>query len=96
MVWLEMETMVSMMDFTASVPFCRRPMESETSAFTARITAVEKSGQAAGAQDGMITQASKSCDALSNNVQDLMTNISEIDEMLNNLSEANSTVFRAE
>ena len=54
--------------------------------------AVEKSGQAAGAQDGMITQASKSCDALSNNVQDLMTNISEIDEMLNNLSEANNQI----
>ena len=54
--------------------------------------AVEKSGQAAGAQDGMITQASKSCDALNNNVQDLMTNISEIDEMLNNLSEANNQI----
>lgn len=55
-------------------------------------TAVEKSGEAAGAQDSMINKASESCEAVSANVQELIANISEIDSMLNNLSEANNRI----
>lgn len=54
--------------------------------------AVVKSGEAAGAQEGMIHQASESCESVSANVQELIANISEIDGMLNNLSQANNRI----
>ena len=54
--------------------------------------AVVKSGEAAGAQDTMINQASESCEAVSANVQELIANISEIDSMLNSLSAANNRI----
>lgn len=55
-------------------------------------TAVVKSGEAAGAQDTMINQASESCEAVSANVQELIANISEIDSMLESLSAANNKI----
>lgn len=61
--------------------------ESESAA-----AAVTKSGEAAGAQEGMIHQASESCEAVSANVQELIANISEIDNMLNGLSQANNKI----
>lgn len=54
--------------------------------------AVRKSGEAADAQDVMINQASESCEAMNDNVQELISNIAEIDGMLSGLSEANNQI----
>ena len=47
---------------------------------------------AAGAQDEMIAQASESLGAMTQNVNELVTDIGEIDTMLNNLSKANNQI----
>ena len=47
---------------------------------------------AAGAQDEMIAQASESFGAMNQNVNELVTDIGEIDTMLNNLSKANNQI----
>ena len=54
--------------------------------------AVERSVTAAGAQDEMIAQASESFGAMNQNVNELVTDIGEIDTMLNNLSKANNQI----
>lgn len=54
--------------------------------------AVERSVTAAGAQDGMIEQASESFEAINVNVSELIHDIEEIDEMLTNLSSANNQI----
>ncbi len=54
--------------------------------------AVERSVQAAGAQDEMIAMASESFGAMNENVNELIADIGEIDNMLNNLSEANNKI----
>ena len=53
---------------------------------------VERSVTAAGAQDEMIAQASESFGAMNQNVNELVTDIGEIDTMLNNLSKANNQI----
>ena len=51
-----------------------------------------RSVTAAGAQDEMIAQASESFGAMNQNVNELVTDIGEIDTMLNNLSKANNQI----
>lgn len=53
---------------------------------------MERSVTAAGAQDEMIAQASESFGAMNQNVNELVTDIGEIDTMLNNLSKANNQI----
>lgn len=55
-------------------------------------SAVERSVAAAGAQDEMITMASESFDEMNEDVNKLIDDIGEIDNMLNNLSEANNQI----
>lgn len=54
--------------------------------------AVERSVQAAGAQDEMIAQVSESFGDMNSNVNELISDIGEIDHMLNSLSEANNQI----
>lgn len=54
--------------------------------------AVERSVEAASAQDGMIAAASESFDAMNQNVEQLIDDIGEIDHMLNGLSDANNQI----
>ena len=54
--------------------------------------AVTKSADAAGAQDEMIGQALQSFEAMNGNVNQLISDIGEIDTMLSSLSEANNHI----
>lgn len=54
--------------------------------------AVARSVEAAGAQDQMIGMASESFGEMNQNVNELISDIGEIDVMLNNLSEANTQI----
>lgn len=54
--------------------------------------AVERSVTAAGAQDEMIAQVSESFGDMNTNVNELISDIGEIDRMLNGLSEANNQI----
>lgn len=54
--------------------------------------AVERSVTAAGAQDEMIGMASESFNEMNKNVNELISDIGEIDTMLTNLSEANNQI----
>ena len=54
--------------------------------------AVERSVTAAGAQDEMIAQVSESFGGVNANVNELISDIGEIDHMLNSLSEANNQI----
>ncbi len=54
--------------------------------------AVARSVDAAGAQDEMIGMASESFDEMNQNVNELISDIGEIDVMLNSLSEANTQI----
>ena len=54
--------------------------------------AVSKSVEAANIQDEMITSAVESFDSMNQNVTELISDIGEIDTMLNNLSEANNRI----
>lgn len=54
--------------------------------------AVEKSVQAAAAQDQMILQASDSFEHMNENVNSLISDIGEIDQMLTSLSDANNQI----
>ncbi len=54
--------------------------------------AVKRSVEAAGAQDGMIENASESFGAMNENVGELIDDIGEIDKMLGSLSEANNQI----
>ena len=54
--------------------------------------AVERSVMAAGAQDEMIAQVSESFGDMNTNVNELISDIGEIDRMLNGLSEANNQI----
>lgn len=59
---------------------------------TAAAGAVERSVDAAGAQDEMIAVVSESIGEMNENVNQLIGDIGEIDNMLNNLSEANNQI----
>ncbi len=59
---------------------------------TAAAGAVERSVDAAGAQDEMITVVSESIGAMNENVNRLIGDIGEIDRMLNGLSQANNQI----
>lgn len=67
-------------------------IESARAGEAGRGFAVERSVTAAGAQDEMIAQASESFGAMNQNVNELVTDIGEIDTMLNNLSKANNQI----
>lgn len=54
--------------------------------------AVNKSIEAADAQDGMIGQVSQSFDQISDNSRQLLSSIGDIDSMLNQLSESNNRI----
>lgn len=54
--------------------------------------AVNKSVEAAGAQDEMIRKVSESFEAMNGNVSTLIADIGEIDNMLSSLSEANNQI----
>lgn len=56
------------------------------------VGAVERSVKATGAQDEMIAQASDSFGEMNQNVNELITNIADIDQMLTSLSEANNQI----
>lgn len=58
----------------------------------AAVDAVARSVDAAGAQDEMIARASESFGDMNRNVSGLITDIAEIDGMLNNLSRANNQI----